>query len=103
MMTASSKRPTRTCVACGRSDAKQGLVRFVRGKNGVVSCDPSGRAAGRGAYLCANDACLAQAAKQGRLNRALKCQLSAEDHQRLEEAFRDVCQGFASPGLNTQE
>jgi len=91
MKTASSKKPQRSCVACGRSDAKNGLVRFVRGKDGLVVCDASGRLAGRGAYLCASDACFEKAAKQGRLNRALRCQLSLEDHQRLEEAFRDSC------------
>jgi len=82
----------RTCVACGKSDAKNGLVRFVRSKDGAVFCDTSGRAPGRGAYLCADEACFAKAAKQGRLNRALRCQLSSEDHQSLEESFRDCCQ-----------
>jgi len=92
MKTVSSKKPVRTCVACGRSDAKNDLVRFVRNKDGEVLCDASGRLAGRGAYLCANDACFTKAVKQGRLNRALKCQLSLEDHQRLEVAFRVSCQ-----------
>lgn len=81
----------RSCVACGKSTAKQGLIRFVRGKDGVVSCDVSGRKAGRGAYLCADQSCLAQALKQGRLNRALRCQLSSDDKESLAEAFRLVC------------
>jgi len=92
MKTSANKTPLRTCVACGRNDVKNGFVRFVRSKDGVVSCDASGRLAGRGAYLCADEACFIKATKQGRLNRALRCQLSLEDHQRLEEAFRGNCQ-----------
>jgi len=90
--TSSTKKPMRTCVACGNNDAKMGLVRFVRSKEGEVSCDTSGRLPGRGAYLCADEACLTKAMKQGKLNKALRCQLSIEDRQRLEESFRDCCQ-----------
>jgi len=79
-------------VACGSSDAKQGLVRFVRSKDGKVSCDASGRLAGRGAYLCANESCFAKAAKQGRLSKALRGQISVEDQHELESVFRSVRQ-----------
>jgi predicted RNA-binding protein YlxR (DUF448 family) len=89
--TTDRKTPTRTCVACGRSDAKEGLVRFVRSKDGTVICDGSGRVAGRGAYLCANNACFEAAEKRARLNRALKCQLSSEDYQQLRHAFEGMC------------
>ncbi len=96
MEAAGNKKTVRTCVACGTSSAKGELVRFVRSKDGVVSCDASGRATGRGAYLCAKDACFAKAAKQGRLERALKCQLSATDYQCLEKAFRAISNEKAS-------
>jgi len=64
-------------------------MRFVRSKDGEVSYDASGRKAGRGAYLCADDACFMKAAKQGRFSRALRCQLSTEDYLRLEAAFNN--------------
>ena len=89
--TVSQKTTTRTCVACGRGDAKNKLIRFVRTKDGEVFCDASGRAAGRGAYLCAAEEGFAAAKKRGRLSRALKCQIGDEMSQRLEEAFKDVC------------
>ncbi len=85
------KTPERTCVACGRSDAKEGLVRFVRSKDGAVTCDKSGRLAGRGAYLCANTTCFEAAEKRDRLSRALKCQLSSEDYQQLKREFDALC------------
>jgi hypothetical protein len=37
-----------------------------------VSYDPTGKAPGRGAYLCGEAACLEAAGKRGRLQRALK-------------------------------
>lgn len=46
-------------------------MRVVRTPLGAVQVDPTGKLAGRGAYLCRNEACLAQAVKQKKLNRAL--------------------------------
>jgi hypothetical protein len=63
--------PQRTCVGCRRVRGKQELVRVVRTPQGQVRLDPTGKVAGRGAYLCRDQACLAQALKQKRLNRAL--------------------------------
>jgi len=85
------KTSERTCVACGRSDAKNGLVRFVRNREGVVSCDPSGRVSGRGAYLCYDESCFGAAEKRKRLASALKCSLSTEDYRRLEAEFKAHC------------
>jgi len=42
--------PVRTCVGCGRREARSGLVRFVAGGDGLV-LDPCQRAPGRGAWL----------------------------------------------------
>lgn len=83
--------PQRRCVACGASDAKGSLVRFVRGKDGSIACDPSGRAKGRGAYLCAREECFGAAEKRARLGAALKCQLTGEDYQRLHGEFKAFC------------
>jgi predicted RNA-binding protein YlxR (DUF448 family) len=79
--------PERSCVACGASDAKGRLVRFVRGKDGSIACDASGRARGRGAYLCAREECFRAAEKRSRLSAALKCPLDSEDYQRLHGEF----------------
>ena len=81
------KRPERSCVACRTTSDKQALIRFVRLVSGEVCCDPTGRQAGRGAYLCANQQCFDQARKRQQLDRALKTKLSEADYQRLEEAF----------------
>ena len=43
--------PQRTCIACRKVAGKRGLVRLVRTAEGNVEVDPSGKQAGRGAYL----------------------------------------------------
>ncbi|HUW09157.1 MAG TPA: YlxR family protein, partial [Anaerolineae bacterium] len=46
--------PQRTCVACRQVQGKRALVRIVRLAGGDVQVDPTGKLAGRGAYLCSN-------------------------------------------------
>ncbi len=75
--------PQRTCVACRDTSAKRQLVRVVRQPNGTVQLDPTGKANGRGAYVCARRACWDKALKQGLLDRALKTRLSPEDQALL--------------------
>jgi predicted RNA-binding protein YlxR (DUF448 family) len=43
-----------------------------------VRADESGRAAGRGAYICRTEACLDKAITKGALSRALKTPLPAD-------------------------
>lgn len=81
--------PQRTCIACKRTDAKRGLLRLVRSAEGRVSLDPSGKQAGRGAYLCHEPACWDQALKRHGLERALRIEaLHPEDRAVLEEQAR---------------
>lgn len=77
--------PIRTCVACRTERQKRDLLRIVRRPNGVVSLDPSGRAAGRGAYLCADGSCWATAIKKKAIERALSAPLPAELRLQLEQ------------------
>ena len=78
--------PVRTCIACRRSDAKRGLLRLVRDADGRVSADPTGKRAGRGAYLCHDSACWEQALKRHGLERALRIEsLQPEDRAALEQ------------------
>ena len=64
--------PIRTCVGCRQEAGKRVLIRLVRGPDGTVRPDPTGRAAGRGAYLHRDAACIEQARKRHALERALK-------------------------------
>lgn len=66
--------PQRTCVVCRETSAKKTLLRIVRRPEkdgGGVAADPSGKANGRGAYVCAQAECIAKAVKQRRFERSL--------------------------------
>lgn len=71
--------PQRTCVACRQTGAKRGLVRIVRGADGSVTIDPSGKRSGRGAYLCFAPECWQAALKRNVLLRALKLESIPEN------------------------
>src|SRR2546425_10043876 len=70
--------PIRTCVACRTSGDKRGLLRVVRQPDGQVVFDPSGKANGRGAYVCASPECIAVAQKRKSLDRSLKAVATPE-------------------------
>jgi len=80
------KVPQRSCVACRQTADKRTLIRFVRGADGQVNLDASGKLAGRGAYLCTDANCMVKAEKAHLLDRALRMRLTDEDYRRLFEA-----------------
>jgi predicted RNA-binding protein YlxR (DUF448 family) len=47
----------RTCAACRGVRPKRSMTRVVRGADGSVVIDPTGKAAGRGTYVCDDPAC----------------------------------------------
>lgn len=60
---------------------KRSLIRIVRGPEGI-QVDPTGKLAGRGAYLHDRQSCWERGLK-GALANALKVDLTAEDRERL--------------------
>lgn len=82
------KIPMRMCVSCREMRPKKELTRVVRTPEGNVVIDPSGRANGRGAYLCLKTACLDKAVKSRALERALETKVEPEVY----EALRKDCQ-----------
>jgi len=67
-----SRAPRRTCVSCRTERDKRDLVRIVRTTGGAVAVDLTGKASGRGAYLCADPACWSKALKSRAVQRALE-------------------------------
>jgi len=67
--------PQRTCIGCRTIRPKRELLRVVRTPEGEVLFDPTGRKAGRGAYLCPDPRCLERALKARELGRALKTEV----------------------------
>ncbi len=73
-------KPIRECISCGQKFLKSQLLRVVKNESGIYA-DPTGKAAGRGAYLCKNPACLEKLVAQKRLNRAFKQRVKAEVYE----------------------
>jgi uncharacterized protein len=49
--------PTRSCAVCRSSRPKREMTRLVRTTSGSVIRDETGRAPGRGTYICHDPAC----------------------------------------------
>ena len=77
--------PQRTCVACRRVRAKRELIRVVRDADGRLSVDLRGKAPGRGAYLCPDEACLTRGIDDGSLGRALALTIDEATKHRLRD------------------
>jgi predicted RNA-binding protein YlxR (DUF448 family) len=75
--------PQRTCVGCRSILPKRSLIRLVCRPEGV-QIDPTGKLAGRGAYLHNTRACWVKGLK-GPLAHALKVELTREDVERLRQ------------------
>ena len=66
---------------------KKELIRIV--KNGEeITLDKTGKANGRGAYVCNDQACIEKLRKQKAINRAFSCEVQDSVYQAIEEAFR---------------
>lgn len=66
------KIPLRMCVGCRERKNKKELTRIVRTPEGNVILDPTGKKAGRGAYICPNSVCLEKVVKSKGLDKALE-------------------------------
>ncbi|MDF2875989.1 RNase P modulator RnpM [Sporomusa sp.] len=77
------KIPLRMCVGCQEMKSKKELLRVVRSPEGEVVLDPTGKKAGRGAYMCRSEQCLTKAFKEKRLERALKQQIAEDVYNAL--------------------
>ena len=79
------KIPQRQCMGCRERKAKREMIRVVRGTDGNVSLDFSGKAPGRGAYICPNPDCLKKALRSKSLDRSLEVTIPQEVYARLEK------------------
>ena len=77
------KIPQRQCMGCRERMDKRALIRVVRGTDGSVFLDFSGKAAGRGAYICPKSECLKKAQKSKALDRSLEVEIPQEVYDRL--------------------
>ena len=83
------KIPMRMCVGCREMKEKRELLRVVHTPDGTVFLDRTGKANGRGAYVCKSAQCLQKAVKTRQLERALSCPISQEVFESLQKAMAE--------------
>lgn len=84
------KIPLRKCTGCGEMFDKRTLVRVVKSPDGEVSLDLTGKASGRGAYVCKNPGCLNMARKKKAFERAFGTEISDEVYTTMEEEIKNA-------------
>ena len=84
------KVPLRKCCGCGQAKGKKELLRILRTTDQKVILDESGRANGRGAYLCRDIQCLEKAVRSHSLERSLKCPVSQDVFDLLKKEMSDL-------------
>ena len=87
------KIPQRQCMGCRERKAKKEMIRVVRGTDGQVNLDFSGKLNGRGAYICPDPECLKKAQKAKSLERSLEVPIPQEVYDRLDKEMEAGIRG----------
>lgn len=83
------KIPLRTCMGCNEKKPKKELVRIVKNKGGEIFIDRTGKAKGRGAYICDSIECLEKVIKSKRLEKVLEITIPEEVYNNLRGVIVD--------------
>ena len=81
--------PQRTCMGCNKKKDKKDLIRIVKNKQNEISLDRTGKAQGRGAYICDNIECLEKIKKSNRLEKIFHLKVSEEIYENLRGVILD--------------
>ena len=81
--------PLRTCMGCNEKKPKKELIRIVKNKDGIISIDRTGKAEGRGTYICDQVECLDKVVKSKRIEKVLESKISEEVYNNLRGVIVD--------------
>lgn len=81
------KIPQRTCIGCNVQKNKKDLIRIVINKEGEISIDRTGKANGRGAYICDNIDCFEKMIKSKKLEKSFERKISDDIYEALRNEF----------------
>ena len=87
------KIPMRMCVGCREMKPKAQLLRVVKPAEGEARIDRTGKASGRGAYICPRPECLKKAQKSRALERALDAKIDETVFSQLEAQMQPEGEG----------
>lgn len=75
----------RTCIGCNEKKNKFELIRIVKDNNNNIYIDKTGKANGRGAYICNNIECLEKAIKNKKLEKSFKMGIDSNVYEVLKK------------------
>ena len=82
--------PLRMCVVCKEMIPKRDMLRVVKNNNNEIFIDETGKANGRGAYVCKKNSCVEICFKKKQLNKVFKTEISDEVYAKLMERYSDI-------------
>jgi predicted RNA-binding protein YlxR (DUF448 family) len=83
------KIPQRMCLGCQEMKPKKELIRVAKDSEGNIKIDLTGKAPGRGAYICKSIECLEKAVKTKRFEKAFETKISDEIYINLRKELMD--------------
>lgn len=84
-MPKTKKIPMRMCIACREMKPKAEMTRVVKTADDEIYLDPTGKAAGRGAYVCNNAECLKKLSAKKLLHKAFSANVAEDVYQGIGE------------------
>ena len=84
------KLPERKCIGCSEVKPKNELLRIVKNKENEIFIDLTGKANGRGAYICPKEDCLEKAVKSNRLAKSFEQEISQDIYEKLKEVINQA-------------
>ena len=76
-------------MGCNEKKPKKELIRIVKNKENEIFIDRTGKADGRGAYICDSIECLEKVIKSKRLEKVLEYKISEEVYNNLRGVIVD--------------
>ncbi len=77
--------PMRMCIACREMKPKKEMLRVVKNADGEIFTDVSGKAAGRGAYVCSAESCRKKLNDKKLLHKAFSADVSVDVYREVKE------------------
>ena len=81
--------PLRTCIGCNSQKNKKELIRIVKNDKKEINIDRTGKAEGRGAYICDDIECLEKAIKNKKIEKTFKINVEKEIYEKLRGVIID--------------
>ena len=82
-MSKTKSQPMRMCIACRQMKFKKEMTRVVKTADGEIFADPTGKAAGRGAYVCGDAECMKKLNDKKLLNKAFSAPVDVAVYQQI--------------------